>query len=164
MHALRRAGTLVLVALAVAIAASTVCAVAACRSPLPVRDQWAAVADAAALDRGELGVTTLFRQHNEHRITVPRLVLLADSAWCAQSGVLAITVTFLLQALHALLMLRIVCTGVPRAGAARIAPGALLAIVAFAGIQWENFVEPFQVQFAFVFGAATAAFAALARA
>jgi hypothetical protein len=164
MHTLRRAGTLALVLLAVVVLVTTVHAVVESRSPLPVRDQWAAVADTEALARGELGVTALFRQHNEHRITVPRLVLLADSAWCAQSGVLAITVTFLLQALHALLLLRLVRTGAPRAGPATPAIGALLATAAFAGIQWENFVEPFQVQFALVFLAATAAFAALARA
>lgn len=48
-------------------------------SNVPYMDQWELVWDFQKLDRGQYGINDLWRQHNEHRLLFPRLVMITDA-------------------------------------------------------------------------------------
>jgi hypothetical protein len=137
-------------------AAAAVMIAVAIYAPLPVSDQWWAP---TAADNG----TNLFAQHNEHRLSAPRLVFLADFAFAGGSGLISLTTTFLLQAAHVVLVTALAMRGDHAAGpAGRVIFGGMVAALFFWGQQYENFASGFQVQFVGVFTLATAAFYAAA--
>lgn len=151
----------VLVLFAVCIAASTVFWIGRSYSALPYWDQWETVVEYGRLRQGDLRFVDLFRQHNEHRIAVPRLVFLADYVLFEGRNIFCLAVILAFQLLHAGLLVRLI-------GDLRrpfMAAGAALVFALLLSIgQWENFVWAFQVQFVEVFVMATASYILLAKA
>jgi hypothetical protein len=89
----------------------------------------------------------LWSQHNEHRLLIPRLFLLADLYWFHASQVFLLSSIFLIQLLHLLVLswsMRVF-------GGWRGAPWrsgiGLAAFCLFHPLQWENLVWGFQVCF-----------------
>src|SRR5262245_28020651 len=156
--------TALAVAAAIATIASTVLGIAELRSPFPFLDDWVSVADAEAFDRGTLSLGQLLRNHKDHCIAVPRLVMLLDSWLGAGQGLLAIAVTLALQALHALFLVTLAHRSCVAGNGIPATTISAVVVALFASAQLENFIDPFHVQFVLVYAAATAAFALLAAA
>lgn len=109
-------------------------------SPAPFMDQWGVVGKPLSLD-------TLFRQHNEHRIAVPRLFFFVDDLLGGQQ-IFNKAVIWLIAGLAAFYAMRITLFGRNGHGMAPIALvfGCFLALV-YNGSQYENFDWGFQIQF-----------------
>jgi len=165
---LRTIAALLLAAAVLAAAGSVVASTLACvlaHDPsLPWLDAWTSVTLAQQQAMGQLGLADLWEPHNEHRILVPRLLFLADFLWCSGRGRLPLAATWVVQAAHALLLVALVRKGGRRGVGVTLAATGVFVALAFSDLQIENLAEPFQVQFVLVYLAATAAFAALARA
>lgn len=67
-----------LAAVALWIAADSVAAVMRTYTAFPFWDLWRTLADYQAWTEGRFGPLDLFRQHNEHRFPVGRLIFFAD--------------------------------------------------------------------------------------
>ncbi len=141
------------------IAFDTLRTIVSAWSPLPWFDSWATVDLLRAWRNDELTTAAvLFRQSNEHRILVPRLVFFADDASFRGEGYLSLAAIFVVQALHA----GIHAALLNRSGLARHGGWAVAAVVLammFSLRQAENFSSGFQLQFVAVFAGATLSFA-----
>ena len=140
---------------------STVLMVVWCWTAIPYQDQW----DNLILSFREIWqsgpLTWLFRQHNEHRIAVPRLLFAIDRFLFGTTN----KFTFAYILINQLSLAALVAYLSGRGGGQRIAERIWIAGVAFAllfsAMQWENLLWGFQVQFVGVDLAALATFAVL---
>jgi len=115
-------------------------------SSLPFSDGWTPVA-AAASGVNLLSFDWLVRQHNEHRLVIPKLLLIADLRLFQYRQVFLLASIFVIQLLHLLLLgwsMRVL--GAWRGAVWRTGIG-VAAFCLFCPSQWENFVWGFQVCF-----------------
>ncbi len=115
-------------------------------SPLPYWDGWIQI-NFAAEGRNPFTSGWLWKQHNEHRMPVPKLFLLADLRWFHARQVLLLASIFVIQLLHLLLLawsMRVL--GGWRAAIWRTGVG-VAAFCLFCPSQWENLTWGFQVCF-----------------
>lgn len=157
------AGTVVLLVAALVPPAIIAAKVARYGVNVPFWDQWAFVpALAAALD-GDVSLATLWMQHNEHRLVLPRLVMFAlarATQWNTRAEMAAsLVVALCILATLALLVRRTV-----RPLAPALAPWLVVvaSLLFFTPAQWENWTWGWQIQiflnvFAVVLGAAAVA-------
>jgi len=150
--------------MAVYVVATSLHCVATRNQKLPYLDSWASVAEAIEVDAGRFSLHGLWMQHNEHRILVPRLFFLADHFAFSARGILPLCLSWSLQLAQALLLLRLCQRSASLSRAIVVTAGAMFTLYMFSGLQMQNLIDPFQVQFPMVFTAATTAFWALARA
>lgn len=138
------------------VAGSTIALALACRSPVPVWDQW----DNLVTGR-TLTLSWLFSQHNEHRILFPRLVFALDALLFHERNDVDLAATVLLQGASAALLIALsLRLERPDRAGVLVRVGFVLALT-FSAVQWENFIWGFQVTFVMLCAAAVAAFAAL---
>ncbi|HEX4232641.1 MAG TPA: hypothetical protein VHZ07_28530 [Bryobacteraceae bacterium] len=114
-------------------------------SAVPVVDHWMFLMPLAR--NGSYSFRDLWAQHNEHRLVIPKLFYLADFYWFRGRNVSLFASIMVVQALHALLLMRI--ADVSRA--LQPALFALLFAFLFSPVQLHNFVWAFQI--CFVLGA-----------
>ncbi len=121
----------------------------------PYGDVWWFVRDMSEFRSHLIGLDFLWRQHSEHRIVLPRLILWIDLHFFRFRGIFSIFCSFLFQAAEALLL----CLTFWRVGkndpASKLAYAALVFGMMFSASQIENFILPFQVQFPLAFFAAS---------
>jgi hypothetical protein len=129
---------------------------------LPYWDHWSFIAVVASLTKSSSTLAYLWRQHNEHRILFPKLFELADLYLFGGRNVFLLTSIFLLQIVHLAVFAKFV------RGIKGVSRSAWLALCGFAcfclfyPIQWENFVQSFQIAFVLLALAADASILALA--
>lgn len=126
----------------------TVQAVVLGYSPLPFWDQWERVTPGQHL-------AGLLTPHNEHRIFVPTLFFIVDTAVFGGRNVFNLFAIQIIQVLHAALLI-IVARAAGVRGVALAPVAGLIAALLFSGAQIENFYWGFQVQFVIVYLLATA--------
>jgi hypothetical protein len=128
-------------------------------SSLPLMDGWSEV----SLVRGAnpLSPAHLWRQHNEHRLVIPKLFLAADLQLFQARQVFLLASILVIQFLHlALLSWSMRVLGGWRGALWRTGAG-VTAFCLFCPSQWENFVWGFQVCFVLPPLFATLSFVAL---
>ncbi|MEZ5963774.1 MAG: hypothetical protein R3F56_08005 [Planctomycetota bacterium] len=152
------------IALGSYVAVTAVLSVVGHYQPLPYRDQWGTVAEVRDLYLGRFHPDRFFWQHNEHRLAVPRLFFYLDALLARERGMVLLGVTLLEQVAHVALLVGLLRWGGERRPAVLVAVAGALLAFQFSAVQQENFSEPFQLQFPLVYLAATAGFAAAARA
>jgi hypothetical protein len=155
--------TTIAVALALFIVVNTLNAVRRAYKTVPFWDAWAFVEDLAAFRSHSVGLSFLFRQHNEHRIVLPRLILWLDFVFFKFGGAFPIACTLLLQALQALVFCSVYWKVETHSPASRVAYAALVLGLLFSASQMENFVRPFQVSWVLVLLASSASIFLLLR-
>jgi hypothetical protein len=113
-------------------------------------DQWDSVPFFERLRLGTATFGDFIRQHNEHRILIPRLVFALD-LWLtdARNGV-NIAAILLCQAVHALVFWRLIALSVSDR-LLRVMLAAFVMLLLFSIVQQENFYWGFQIQFVGVF-------------
>ena len=154
----RGGATAAAVAAAVTVA-FTVVTVYRLHVPLPYWDEWYNILHFRIFAAGQYGLADLASQHNEHRLLVPRLFFFADEVLVHLSGMLDLTVTLVLQAANAAILILLMRRGVARARH-RLLLASFVLLLLFTLRQEQNFTNGFQLQFVGVFTAA--ALAALA--
>ena len=136
--------------------AVTLAAVYRLHVPLPYWDEWYTIDHFRRFAEGQYGFEDLAAWHNEHRLLFPRLFFFADELLFGLSGLLDATVTVLLQAANAALliawMMRLVSPPAQRALLA-----GFVVLMLFTLRQQENFTNGFQLQFVGVYTAAALA-------
>jgi hypothetical protein len=146
----------VAVLVAVGLAAQTVYVSFATHSALPIQDEWSNLLLYRSVLEGGHVLSDLFSQHNEHRSVFPRLILFSDYTFFGGRGLFALSVTFtavtLLVGLFAFLLRR--CR--PNSQGS-MAVFAMVLLLLFSLVQWENFGCAFQVEFVGVYAAASSA-------
>jgi hypothetical protein len=132
--------------LALGILLSTCFAVFSCYHRVFPWDAWETVDLYKRFLEGRLDIAALWEQHNEHRILVPRLFILADYVLASASGYLLISLSLLLQGMTVWLLAR----AFARYGAAGRGEAVFFCCLAVALCFWlkqrENFIWSFQVQ------------------
>ncbi len=128
--------------------------------PLPLDDHMDFMIDMQRWYDGVWQAADLWKQHNEHRILIPRLFFLIDVLFFNGDNVFLITLNIVLQALHVLLFWHIIAQAdLPRpAHGAAVCASALFLLSA---ANLDNFLWAFQIQFILVFFAVSAACVAL---
>jgi hypothetical protein len=125
-------------------------------SPVFYMDQWSSY-------NPEEIIGNIFRQHNEHRILVPRIFFLIDLKFFHGRNAFLIISILLCQIIHVGLFWCILGFSNAINRRQRVILTLLVSVLLFSLIQYENFIWGFQIQFVGVFTAATAAFASIAR-
>lgn len=121
-------------------------------------DEWSWIDDYRRILAGQYRWWNWFDFHNEHRIFTTRLALYADTRLCALSGAFALTLNLLLLAASGVALWHL--TG---------PPGTRMPLVFYVAwmlslCNYENLLNPFQIQFAFAVFFAIAATLATAAA
>ncbi|MEM8931944.1 MAG: hypothetical protein AAGE94_12270 [Acidobacteriota bacterium] len=106
-------------------------------------DQWALVPHLEALADGRLRLADLWTQHNEHRLLVPQLVMVA-LAWLTDWNVHAELAMNLVLALGLLGVLTILVRKTIETPPTWLLP--LLSLLLFSPGQWENWAWGWQIQ------------------
>jgi hypothetical protein len=151
------ASAAVVAACAVVAVAMTMRMIIASWNPAPYWDQWGNLVTGRALSW-----SWLVEQQNEHRLFVPRLVFWLDRQLAAETGIVDLAVSVLMQAALALLLAVLALkSGISGRGVKLLVVG-LCFVVLFWAVQYENFTSGFQVQFFGVLLAAAGAFAMVA--
>jgi hypothetical protein len=124
------------------IAISTILMAARAWNPIPFWDQWQNLASAA-----DHSLSSLWAQHNEHRILFPRLIFWLDLRLSKETNVVDFVANFLSQSILLATMSWL---------AMRVIPGqrfsgpwilGLSSALLFWAVQSENFIWGFQIQF-----------------
>lgn len=151
-------GNYVVFALGVITLATTTFAVWQHFSPLPIGDSWDGVIGfymRAMQDPWR----AFFEQHNEHRLTVSRLVFFADVRYFGGRNVLSLIANLVLAGVLATMFFRImVLYRATLSREARIGLAGAVLVFAFSWIQKENFTWGFQSQWFAVYLFALLAF------
>ena len=130
---------------------------------IPLWDQW------AVFHRWEIAQKTgnflnyFFRQHNEHRIIIPRVFFVIDLLAFGGREVFAMAGILFIQTLHASLLFYLVAWNWKNMLWRCVCAGVIIMFM-FSALQMANFVTGFQIQFVGVFLLASTAFAAVAHA
>jgi hypothetical protein len=123
-------------------------------------DHWDFILDVQKWYDGTWQMSDLWKQHNEHRLVIPRLFFLTDVFLFRGSNAFLVTTNVVIQFLHVLLLWYV-------SARTRLAPPARWAVAIatplflFSAANLENFVWAFQTQFVLVFFAVSAACVAL---
>ncbi|WP_237476420.1 hypothetical protein [Lichenibacterium dinghuense] len=157
------AAAVLLCAAGAGTAAFTLLTVYRLHVPLPYWDEWYTVIPFRRYAEGTYGLADLAAQHNEHRILFPRLFFFADELLFGLSGLLNATVTLLLQAINAALLIAWMARNV-RSPLHRALLSGFVVLALFTLRQEQNFTNGFQLQFVGVFTAAALAGSAYAAA
>lgn len=114
---------------------------------VPYLDQWELVPLLEKFDAGELSFADLWAQHNEHRILLPKLIMLGLAAVTNWDTRYELAVSFVLASLLFVLLVIMVWRSVS-SGRNWAASGAilLLSILVFSLNQWENWFLGWQLQ------------------
>ena len=128
---------------------------------IPYWDQWSAVYDYFRFRCGEIGISNLFSQSNEHRIFFPRLIMFADLALFGGLNAFNVTMSDVFQVAHLALLLRMGRTVLARSFAGWTACAFITAAM-LTGSQYENIYWGFQSQFVMVYLFASVSLAAAA--
>ena len=113
-------------------------------------DEWDSIGFFARLREGTATLQDFIRQHNEHRILVPRLVFALDLTFADARNTVNFASILICQALHVCVFHRIIAFGTRN----RLVGSALTAFAAlmmFSAVQYENLVWAFQIPFTAVF-------------
>lgn len=153
-----------LAVVAVAVVGHALALMAEARHPLPAADQWGLVVDIDRWDRGEWRLPDLWKQHNEHRWPVPRLLFIADLAAFQFRSVLPLPASVLTLFAHALLLVSLARRAVPTGPPWSAAAVAVVFLLLFSASQIANLELPLGFAFLFASFAASCACAAFARA
>jgi len=137
-----------IIALAVIGLGFTIHAIFLGYSPLPFWDQWERVSTGQH-------VAGLLTPHNEHRIIVPTLFFIVDTAVFSGRNIFSLFAIQVIQVLHAVLLIAVARAAGVRGVALAPVAGLVVALL-FSGAQIENFYWGFQVQFVIVYLLATA--------
>lgn len=121
--------------------------------PVPYMDAWETVGEMQEIAEHGCSWALLRRQHNEHRIVVPRLIAWADYSWFGGCGHLQAVCLFVFQALHWLVLVVLVFQGPWQSWSGRLMWGWIALGSMFWAAQIQNFVQPFQVSFILAFAA-----------
>jgi hypothetical protein len=124
-------------------------------SAIPYWDYWGFVLPQ------NYAVGSLFAQHNEHRLAVPRLFFLADLVLCRGNNALLLTCGLLVQLLHAGLLVWILRSDSSVFRRVYRFDASIAATFLFSAQQFTNLVWGFQIQFFLVYFTATAALTCL---
>lgn len=160
MKTTRLVGSYLLFLLGVLTFATTLYAVWRHYSPLPFSDQW----------DGTIGFymralqnpwQAFFEQHNEHRLTISRLVFFPDVRYFGGRNLLSLAANLVLAVLLALTFFRVTTRYSALNRASRFALAGLILVFTFSWIQNENFTWGFQSQWFAVYLFALLAFHAL---
>ena len=140
-----------LMAAALFIAATTYRDVIQGHHPVPLDDAWSTVGEIERIETKGFKIRRLWRQHNEHRIGLPRLVFWTDYYLFGGGGEFSKAIILLIQIGHAVLLTWLArrAAGLDRletAAFGAVAMAALLSIRNIANLDWA-----FQVQFVGVF-------------
>lgn len=136
------------------------CMVVISYTSLPWSDGWTQITVAASGDN-PFSLHWLWRQHNEHRLLIPKLLLAMDLRWFDAQQKFLLAVIFAVQLLHCFLLswsMRVL--GGWRGPLWRTGTG-LAAFCLFCPTQWENLVWGFQTCFVLPPLFATISFVAL---
>jgi hypothetical protein len=128
--------------------------------PLPLDDHWDFILDMSKWYGGTWQAADLWKQHNEHRILVPRLFFLTDVLFFNGNNVFLITLNVVIQLLHIWLLWYVIAQvdlPQPAHWAAVIASALFLLSAA----NLENLLWAFQTQFVLVFFSVSVACVAL---
>ncbi len=118
------------------------------RPRVPVSDMWSVVGFSARPTQS--AIHWLWAQHNEHRLVLPKFVLLLDYRFFRGRDVFAVVTGFAAQlALLAALLWALRALAGMRGTLWRSA-AALTLFALFSTAQWENFLSGFQISFFFV--------------
>lgn len=138
----------ILLAGGVAAAVNATYLVVASYMRVPFWDGWAVIYFLAHPDRSVL--SWLWAQHNEHRILVPKLILLFDYRWFHALGIFPLALILTLQSILVVMLTGVLQTWAGWPGSLWRTGAGLTALCAFSTAQWENFVSGFQICFVFV--------------
>jgi len=148
---------------AAALIGSTLWMVAQHRLTAPFQDQWDMLAWFHECARDCWSPSLWWRQHNEHRLAVPRLFFLADVHLFGGTNLLLVCANLAIQTFHGIVLAWLAL----RDPVIDRRAGLTFAIAAWAtvlsGGQLENFIWGFQVQIVLVLLLATLASLALVR-
>lgn len=134
------------------IVMTTIAAVVSNHHVLPYMDYWAGAIDYMHISLGQ--PFDLFMFHNEHRIPIMRLLMLADYVLFSGFGWLPVVASLVAAAVTAWIIARLTTA---------FAATAVVSLV-FCAVQLENLAEPFQFTFVSVFTSAFASIYLFARA
>jgi hypothetical protein len=112
----------------------------------PFWDQWVFTMQIASQD-GHYFLSQLWEQHNEHRIVLLRLLLLADFHWFRATGRLLLSLILVFHLLHLMIFCRVVFWLKEIGNTLRLALCGLVAAYLFSLGQLENFVCAWQLCF-----------------
>lgn len=113
-------------------------------------DEWDTIPLFGRLRQGTATFQDFIRQHNEHRILFPRLVFALDLALTDARNTVNHASILICQALHVLLFWRMIFVGT-QDRLARCTLSAVVLLLLFSLVQYENFFWGFQIQFVGVF-------------
>ena len=113
-------------------------------------DEWDTIPLFGRLRQGTATFHDFIRQHNEHRILFPRLVFALDLALTDARNTVNHASILICQALHVLLFWRVIFVGT-QDRLVRWALSAVVLLLLFSLVQYENFFWGFQIQFVGVF-------------
>lgn len=112
---------------------------------VPLMDQWDTLDIYIKHLSGTLTLRDFWALHNEHRILIPRFLILADYGIEGGAGYLLVALTLILQAVHALLLGRAFSKAPGTEHGERLLFLCLALLACFWLKQRENFVWSFQV-------------------
>jgi hypothetical protein len=128
-------------------------------APVPFHDEWDMLAnwDQVKSHTGS-ALWSIYDQHNEHRIAVPRLLFFSDIFLFDGKGYLNLAGIFVVQILNALLITLLIVRAIPLPTFIRIATFGFVFCAMFSTLQFNNLFWGFQFQFVSVFWFAALAF------
>src|SRR5262249_48065603 len=138
-----------LVLLAIVLALHTVLIAFWTHHVLPLQEEWLNLIVFKSWLGGGHPIADLFSQHSEHRLVFPRIILFSDFLLFRGTGYFGLAVIFFILALLVGLFLFLLIRLGPNAPGA-VGIGAMIPLLLFSLVQWENFRAPIQV---FVVGA-----------
>ena len=118
-------------------------------SKCPFWDQW--VVPYYLSTHSTISLSWLWAQHSEHRIELPKLILLADMRFFGARNLLPIALIFIVQTAHWFLLSRYLRTEAAASGKWPYIESAVLGMFMFLPGQLENFTWAFQIGFVLSF-------------
>jgi hypothetical protein len=111
---------------------------------VPTFDQWELVTDIQKVDSHTLGISDLLQQHNEHRIAVPRTVMLGVGHFTHWDVIVEMFVSLGIQIVSFIIVWKII----NRTLSGMYVPVArlLASVLMFNPMQWENWIWGWQIQ------------------
>ncbi len=122
--------------------------------PVPFYDEWDELSRWEAVKKDSF-FEVLFSQHNEHRIALPRVIFFSDLRWFHGTGLLTLTILFLVQLGHAIFLAKLVNKSLEYQSWQAIAVTSVIVAIMFSVLQFDNLKTPFQLQFVGVFALAS---------
>jgi hypothetical protein len=130
-------------------------------SPTPVADIWASLVNLADSKKSWYSPRSLWALHNEHRVPLLQMALMADIAWFGGYFRLLLALTLFLMTAQLVMWAAFLRTirGLPMA--LWLSLISCFAFCIFSPAQYENLITPFQCDFVGAFAFASASFVLL---